>query len=245
MTAHGWVPTGTVYGALLNFRGEYAHWQPRMGDKPYGGAPKAPVLYVKTANTFAPHGASVALPAGEVAEASASLGLLIGEHGAPTHALLVNDLSLAHESYYRPPMKFRNRDGFLGLPLEPTPLAALGGIGGLAALELELRIHGVHQQTTALKDLVRDIPTLLKDVGEFMTMRPGDVLLVGSEVLADGTRPRVAVGDAVEISAPGLKPALQRFVAEEASDAGPPQVARAPSGGSGSALAQSVGGRFS
>lgn len=215
MTAHGWVPPGTVYGMLLNFRGEWARWQARMDDKPYGGAPKAPVLYVKTANTFAPHGASVALPAGEAVEVSASLGLLIGEHGAPTHALLVNDVSLAHESYYRPPMKFRNRDGFLGLPQEPTPLTALGGIEGLAGIELELRIHGVHQQTTALKDLVRDLPTLLRDVAEFMGLRPGDVLLVGSEVLADGTRPRVAAGDAVEISAPGFKPALQRFVPEE------------------------------
>ncbi len=214
MTVHGWMPPGTVYGTLLNFRGEWAQWQPRMNDQPYGAPPKAPVLYVKTANTFATHGATVALPAGEVVEAAASLGLLIGDDGQPSHALLVNDLSVAHESYYRPPMKFRNRDGFLGLPLEPTPLAALGGLDGLAALEIELRIHGVHKQTTTLRDLVRDIPTLLHDVAEFMTLRPGDVLLVGSEALPDGTRPRVAVGDAVEVSAPGLKPAVQRFDAE-------------------------------
>ena len=31
MTAHGWVPSGTVYGTLLNFRGEVARWQPRDG----------------------------------------------------------------------------------------------------------------------------------------------------------------------------------------------------------------------
>ncbi len=215
MTTQGWTPAGTVYGTLLNFRGEWAHWQPRMHDTPYLAPPKAPVLYVKTANTFAPHGATVALPASEAVEVAASLGLLIGDDGQPSHALLVNDMSLAHESYYRPPMKYRNRDGFLGLPLEPTPLAALGGLDGLAALEMELRIHGVHKQTTALRDLVRDIPTLLRDVAEFMTLRPGDVLLVGSEALADGVRPRVAAGDAVEIAAPGLKPALQRFEAEE------------------------------
>lgn len=209
-----WTPTGTVYGTLLNFRGEWAQWQPRMQDKPYGAAPKAPVLYVKTANTFAPHGATVALPAGETVEAAASLGLLIGGDGRPSHALLVNDVSVAHESYYRPPMKFRNRDGFLGLPLEPTPLAALGGLDGLASLEIELRIHGVHKQTTTLRDLVRNLPTLLRDVAQFMTLQPGDVLLVGSEALPDGTRPRVAAGDAVEVSAPGFRPVLQRFAAE-------------------------------
>jgi len=213
--ANRWTPPGTVYGTLLNFRGEWGQWQPRMNDKPYLAPPKAPVLYVKTANTFAPHGAAVALPAGEVVEVAASLGLLIGEQGVPTHALLVNDVSVAHDSYYRPPMKFRNRDGFLGLPQEPTPLAALGGLDGLATLALELRIHGVHRQTTALRDLVRDVPTLLRDVAEFMTLQPGDVLLVGGEALPDGTRPRVVAGDTVEISAPGLKPAVQRFVQEE------------------------------
>jgi 5-oxopent-3-ene-1,2,5-tricarboxylate decarboxylase/2-hydroxyhepta-2,4-diene-1,7-dioate isomerase len=215
MTPLGWTPAGTVYGTLLNFRGEWASWQPRMNDKPYLAPPKAPVLYVKTANTFAPHGTSVVLPAGETVEVAASLGLLIGDDGAPSHALLVNDVGVAHDSYYRPPMKFRNRDGFLGLPLEPTPLAALGGLDGLATLALELRIHGVHRQTTALRNLVRDIPTLLRDVAEFMTLRPGDVLLVGSEALPDGARPRVVAGDAVEVSAPGLKPVLQRFEAEE------------------------------
>ncbi len=214
MSMQGWTPSGTVYGTLLNFRGEWAQWQPRMSDKPYLAPPKAPVLYVKTANTFAPHGATVTLPLGEAVETAASLGLLIGGDGQPSHALLVNDVSVAHASYYRPPMKFRNRDGFLGLPLEPTPLAALGGIEGLAALEIELRIHGVHKQTTSLSDLARDIPTLLRDVGAFMTLQPGDVLLVGSEALPDGSRPRVAAGDAVEVSAPGLKPAVQRFDAE-------------------------------
>lgn len=216
MNISGWVPPGTVYGTLLNFRGEWARWEPRMADKPYNGAPKAPVLYVKTANTFAPHGARVALPAGEAVEVGASLGLLIGEGAVPTHALLVNDIMLSHDSYYRPPMKFRNRDGFLGLPQEPTPLAALGGLQGLAGLAIELRIQGVHKQTTSLRDLRRDLPTLLRDVAEFMTLRPGDVLLVGSEVLADGTRAKVVSGDTVEISAAGLKPAVQRFEEEGA-----------------------------
>lgn len=210
-----WTPGGTVYGTLLNFRREWALWRPRMDDKPYLAPPKAPVLYVKTANTFTPHGGRIALPAGEAVEVAASLGLVMGAHGAPTHAVLVNDVSVAHDSYYRPAIRFRNRDGFLGLGAEPTPIEALGGIEGLAGLEIELRIHGVHKQTTALKDLVRGVPQLLLDVAEFMSLQPGDLLLVGSEALADGTRPRVVAGDAVEISAPGLKPAVQVFEEEE------------------------------
>ena len=42
------VPTGTVYGTLLNFRGEWEAWAPQMNEAPYKAPPKAPVLYVKT-----------------------------------------------------------------------------------------------------------------------------------------------------------------------------------------------------
>ena len=45
---------------------------------------------------------------------------------------------------------------------------------------------------------------LLADVGEFMTLQPGDVLMVGTDCLADGARPRAKAGDRVEISALGL-----------------------------------------
>ena len=55
-----------------------------------------------------------------------------------------------------------------------------------------------------LRELVRDLPTLLADVGEFMTLQPGDVLMVGTDCLTDGTHPRAKAGDRVEISAPGL-----------------------------------------
>ncbi|MCU0941559.1 MAG: fumarylacetoacetate hydrolase family protein [Hydrogenophaga sp.] len=214
MNPQGWVPTGTVYGTLLNYRGEWAHWAARMNEKPYLAPPVAPVLYVKTANTFTPHGGAIALPAGEAVEVSASLGLLVGADGQPSHALLVNDVCVAHDSYHRPAVRHRCRDGFLGLPLEPTPLAWPGGLQALADLAIELRIHGVHRQTTHLRDLVRDLPTLWRDVAGFMSLQPGDVLLTGSEVLADGGRPRVEAGDVVEIVAPGLRPVLQRFDAE-------------------------------
>ena len=64
-----WLPQGTVYGSLLNFRREYALWAPRMAEPPYKAPPSAPVLYVKTANTFAAHGAAIAVPGedGEIA----------------------------------------------------------------------------------------------------------------------------------------------------------------------------------
>jgi 5-oxopent-3-ene-1,2,5-tricarboxylate decarboxylase / 2-hydroxyhepta-2,4-diene-1,7-dioate isomerase len=58
---------------------------------------------------------------------------------------------------------------------------------------------------------------LLADVSEFMTLRPGDVLMLGTDCLADGTRPLVHPGDTVEITAPGFAPTLHSFTQEVAA----------------------------
>jgi 5-oxopent-3-ene-1,2,5-tricarboxylate decarboxylase/2-hydroxyhepta-2,4-diene-1,7-dioate isomerase len=63
---------------------------------------------------------------------------------------------------------------------------------------------------------VRDAATLLADVNAFMTLRPGDVLMLGSDCLADGTRPRARAGDRIEISAPGFAPLVNTLVGESA-----------------------------
>ena len=56
-------PTGTVYGTLLNFRAEWDALGARMSEAPYKAPPKAPVLYVKPANTWSTDGAAIAVPA--------------------------------------------------------------------------------------------------------------------------------------------------------------------------------------
>ena len=228
-----WLPRGTVYGTLLNFRREWDLWAPKMAEAPYQAAPKAPVLYVKTANTFAPHGAAVPV-AGEV-ELGATLGLVIGgfesnealagasqaqgtiNHEADALArvagcVLIDDLSLPHASYYRPAIRWRNRDGFLVCAPAVTPAHEVD----LKTLTIEARVNGVRVQTVDLSTLVRDAATLFADVGAFMTLQPGDVLLLGTDCLPDGTRPHAKAGDHVEISAPGLT-ALVHTLAREAA----------------------------
>ncbi len=37
-----------------------------------------------------------------------------------------------------------------------------------------------------------------------MTLQAGDVLMVGTDCLPDGTRPRARAGDRVEVAAPGF-----------------------------------------
>ena len=230
------LPQGTVYGTLLNFRHERAVWAARMSEPPYQAPPRTPVLYIKTANTFSPSGATIALPASvpEV-EVGASVGLVIGElmpdqgkvlvdrpseatnsgviAGVPVAGLvLLDDLSLPHASYYRPPVKFKCLDGFLGVGAECVPLAT---DGDPAALVLEVRINGEHRQSVDFSGLVRDAATLLADVSAFMTLQPGDVLMLGTDCLEDGSRPRVKAGDSVEITATGFAPLVNHFVGED------------------------------
>ena len=196
-----WQPTGTVYGTLLNFRREWDLWSPRMTQDPHKAAPQAPVLYVKTANTFSPAGQDLVLQDGvSEVDIGATLGLVIGIDGQVTGAALLNDWTVPHASYYRPPVKFRCRDGFLALPQQ----VSVGQLSDWAALQIAVRRNGDVVQTVDLRELVRGLPALLADVGEFMTLQPGDVLMVGTDCLADGTRPRARAGDRVELSAPGF-----------------------------------------
>ena len=197
-----WTPEGTVYGTLLNFRREWDLWSPRMTQDPHKAPPKAPVLYVKTANTFRTAGQDLLLQDGvSEVDIGATLGLVIGAQAQVAGAVLLNDWSVPHTSYYRPPVKFRCRDGFLGLPANVTHCSHPDAF---AQLRIDVRRNGELEQTVDLRDLLRNMPTLLADVGEFMTLQSGDVLMVGTDCLADGTRPRARAGDRVEISAPGL-----------------------------------------
>lgn len=208
------LPGGTVYGSLLNFQRELAAWGPQMDAAPYKGAPKAPVLYVKTANTWTPSGGAIPVPARvpEV-EIGASVAAVIGEGGAVVGYVLMNDLSIPHDSYYRPPVKFKCLDGFLGIG---SVLRSSAEAGDPAQFKLEVKVNGTLVQTVDFAELVRPAAQLLADVGEFMTLRAGDCLLLGLDIPAEGGgRPRAKAGDRIEISAPGFATLENTLVAEE------------------------------
>ena len=197
-----WQPEGTVYGALLNFRREWDIRAPRMAEDPHKAAPKAPVLYVKSANTFNPAGHDLLLEDGiREVDVGGTLGLVIADDGQVAAGALLCDWSVPHMSYYRPPIKFRCRDGYLALPLQTT---ACQNLSDWSNLEIEVRLNDAVVQRVRLSTMVRDLQTLLTDVGEFMSLQPGDVLMVGTDCLPDGSRPKARPGDRIMISAPGF-----------------------------------------
>jgi 5-oxopent-3-ene-1,2,5-tricarboxylate decarboxylase/2-hydroxyhepta-2,4-diene-1,7-dioate isomerase len=201
-------PQGTVYGALLNFQQEWQIKAPQMPEAPYKGAPKAPVLFIKTANTFTPSGGRIALPS-LVAEVDigANLAWIFGQDAQPLACVLVNDVSIPHESYYRPPVKFKCVDGFLGVGATARGLEQVS----TDAVVLTVKLNGQLVQRLNYADTVRKSQALLADISEFMTFQEGDVLLLGSDCLPNGKRPRAKAGDVVEISADGFETLVNSF----------------------------------
>ena len=215
LTTHTYWPRGTVYGTLLNFKAERTAMATQMTGPPYKAPPQAPVLFIKTANTFNASGGVVQVPANvSEIEINATFGMVIRavaqsirSQAAPLNIavqvagfVLMNDLSIPHASFFRPPVKFKCLDGFLGMgpKLVPAELA-----GDPAQFKLEVRINGALKQSVDFSNLHRDALSLLRDVNEFMTLQTGDVLMLG----CDAGRPLAKVGDRIDISAPGL-PAL-------------------------------------
>lgn len=208
------LPFGTVYGTLLNFRREVDAWQDRAQQPPYKAAPQAPVLYVKTANTWTTHGQPIAVPASvPQVEIGATAGLVMGAANTVAQVVLMNDLSVPHASFFRPPVKFKCLDGFLGIGAQAMPLAS---VADLAALRLTVKVNGAVVQEVDFAQLVRSPSQLVADVSAFMTLRAGDVLMVGCDVLPSGVRPLAAVGDRIDIDAPGF-PTLSHWLVKEAA----------------------------
>ena len=201
---------GTVYGTLLNFRGEVEAWAPKMNEAPYKAPPKKPVLYIKPANTWSNDGATIAVPARvPQVEVGATIAMIMRAPGEVGGYRLMNDLSLPHASFFRPPVKFKCLDGFLGIG---DTLLPAGPNVDPSKFVLEVRINGELKQTVKFSGLVRDAKQLLADVSEFMTLGAGDALMLGCDL----GRPLAKVGDRVEISAAGFGTLTNTLLAEAA-----------------------------
>jgi 5-oxopent-3-ene-1,2,5-tricarboxylate decarboxylase / 2-hydroxyhepta-2,4-diene-1,7-dioate isomerase len=210
-TVQAFMPTGTVYGTLLNFKAELAALQPQMNQPPYKAPPQAPVLYIKTANTWSSNGASIAVPT-RVPEVEIGATIAMVVTNKQIRYVLMNDLSIPHSSFFRPPVKFKCLDGFLGVGSQIIETDKPQDF------KLEVRVNGDLMQSLDFSQLVRPAAHLLADVSEFMTLHDGDVLMLGCDCLPNDKRPLAKVGDVIDISSPS-HPALgtlsNTLVAEE------------------------------
>ncbi|WP_285766191.1 fumarylacetoacetate hydrolase family protein [Peribacillus sp. SI8-4] len=179
--------TGTVYGTLLNYKGSLEALKDQVHHPPYNEPPKGPVLYIKPKNTFSAFARPIPLPAGvPELEIGAALGIVIGKTASKVKKALamdfiegftiVNDVSIPHESVYRPAIRFKARDGFC--PIGPW-VVSKDSISDPDGLGIRVYINGQLRQENTTVNLIRPISQLIEDVTDFMTLNAGDVLLTG------------------------------------------------------------------
>jgi 5-oxopent-3-ene-1,2,5-tricarboxylate decarboxylase/2-hydroxyhepta-2,4-diene-1,7-dioate isomerase len=177
-----------VYGVALNFRADLESL-----DKP----PIAPVLYLRPRNTWNESGAPIRMPSdAQQLKMAGTLGVVIG-----AGYVVVNDVSIPHESYYRPAIRQRCRDGFCVIGSEITERAPE---------EIRTWINDELRCRASIADLVRPVDRLIADISEFMTLQPGDIVLIGEPPDA----PLARAGDRVRVEIDGL-PALENEVVPE------------------------------
>jgi len=210
--------SGVVVGPLLNHAAALAALGDAVREAPYKAAPKGPILYIKPRNTLAATGAAVTIPAtGAELEIGASLGMVIGATACrvdPRQALayvagytLVADLSVPHDTYYRPSIRFKALDGSC---LIGPRVVARASLADPDALAIRISVDGVEAQSTGTGGMVRSAARLIADVSEFMTLRPGDVLMLGVALGA----PRGRAGQRFAIEVQSIGTLEGRLVAE-------------------------------
>lgn len=211
----------TVYAAALNDQAMLDRMGESLSMPPYQKPPQAPILYIKTRNTFASQGAEVPVPSDPgLVRIDATIGAVIGKTAARVDAadalscvggyLIASDVTLPHDSYYRPAVRQRCRDRFCPMSVMVARHAASSSGFDPDQAEIVIRINGERVHSRSLGRLVRRLPELIADVTEFMTLSPGDVLLVGAP---DGA-PTARAGDRIRIEVPGLGSLEHSLVAE-------------------------------
>ncbi|WP_079227416.1 fumarylacetoacetate hydrolase family protein [Pseudomonas putida] len=208
---------GTLFGIALNYNGLLKQRLAEFEQPPYKQAPLKPVLFIKTPNTRNAHGANVIHPAGERLQPGPALGVVIGKDASRVSAAdamahvagytIVNEYSLPEDSYYRPAVKAKCRDGFCAIGPELVPVSA---IEDPHQLTVKLYVNGAVVQENSTANLVRGIPQLIAELSEFMTLHAGDVLITGTP---EG-RVDVNPGDQVEVEITGLGRLANTIVAE-------------------------------
>jgi 5-oxopent-3-ene-1,2,5-tricarboxylate decarboxylase / 2-hydroxyhepta-2,4-diene-1,7-dioate isomerase len=211
------IVTGTIYGVVLNDSEERAALGDALKADPYKALPLAPVVYIKPRLCATSGGAAIPLPQGEGELVAAStVALLFGRDATgvtPEAALsyvdaacLALEVSLPSGSYYRPAVAERCRDGFL-------PLAAADGVR--LPDEIVTLVDGVEVHRWSLARLVRSPAQLISDLSAFMTLRAGDLLMIG----LPGDAPRVTAGQTIRIEADGLLPLATTVAADAVREA--------------------------
>lgn len=204
---------GTVFAVALNHQSQRDAWRDAFEKAPYNTPPKTAVWFIKPHNTVIRTGDPIPFPQGETVLSGATVALVVGKtaRNVPVDEAaeyiagyaLANEVSLPEESFYRPAIKAKCRDGF-------CPLGELAAVDHVDNLTIVTEINGREADHWNTADLQRNAAELLSALSEFATLSPGDAILLGTP----HSRVPLQPGDRVRILAKGF-PSLENPVVDE------------------------------
>lgn len=194
---------GNIFAVALNYRDLYERIRPTLQQKPYMNEPKRAVLFIKTPNTRNQSGQVVNTRKGDIVQAGPTVAVVIGKrtsrilvHEAKEHIaayVVVNELSLPEDSYYRPAIMAKCQDGFcvIGQPI------AAQDVSDVAHLELRVYVNGELKQRGNTENWIRTPEQIIAEISAYMPLEVGDLILTGTPDgrvdLHDGDEVRVEI----------------------------------------------------
>ncbi|ALR75295.1 4-hydroxyphenylacetate degradation bifunctional isomerase/decarboxylase [[Enterobacter] lignolyticus] len=204
---------GTVFAVALNHQSQIDAWHEAFHAAPYNTPPKTAVWFIKPRNTVIRSGEPIPHPASQQVQSGATLALIVGKTARKVSAAdahryiagyaLANEVSLPEESFYRPAIKAKCRDGF-------CPLGEMVSLSNVDAVTVITEINGREADHWNTADLARSAAELLSALSEFATLNPGDAILLGTPQHRVTLQP----GDRVRVLAEGFPP-LENPVIDE------------------------------
>ncbi|WP_258546988.1 fumarylacetoacetate hydrolase family protein [Marinomonas rhizomae] len=179
---------GAVIGVALNDKTLYQSLEKQFNEKPHVSPPKTPVLHIKTDNTHIGYGDTIQIPSnlGSVF-AGPSLGIVIGkkacrvtEESALDYVqgyTIVNEVSLAETSFYRPAVKAKCRDTFC--PIGPWVVDATD-VETPQNLTIKTYINDTLCHETSTNQMIHSIEQVIAYISSFITLDVGDMIIAGT-----------------------------------------------------------------
>jgi 2-keto-4-pentenoate hydratase/2-oxohepta-3-ene-1,7-dioic acid hydratase in catechol pathway len=195
-------------------------------------APASPLIFCKTANTLNGPFDPVLMPqsSGQI-DWEVELAVVIGVEGkritrarALAHVAgvtVMNDVS-GRQAQFADSQWFRGKSFDTFAPLGPA-LVTLDEIGDPHNLRLTAKLNGNLMQDGHTRDLIFDLPTLIANISEDITLQPGDVISTGTPAGVGIFRnPPVVIqeGDEVECWVDKIGAIRNRFVRGGEGDGG-------------------------
>jgi 2-keto-4-pentenoate hydratase/2-oxohepta-3-ene-1,7-dioic acid hydratase in catechol pathway len=178
--------------------------------------PSEPVVFFKSTSSLCGPGDDILLPPGSTStDWEIELGIVIGSTASRIDKsearkciagyVMVNDVSERHWQVERGGQWSKGKCFDTFTPVGPWLVSASELESG--SLELKLDVNGAARQCGNTADLIFDVDTIVSYCSQFMTVRPGHLIITGTPAgVGFGMTPRtyLAHGDVVDMSITGL-----------------------------------------